>query len=500
MNKKELLRLIQEVESPTLCQKEGLLKETVTKFFSQKEKSNSAIITMLNEALANSLSEDVEENPETIIKFPKIKITERWGEKNNEDRALLESMMKNVQGHTIQEKIKSVNQFLDYKKDLTIPQILSNLLFVEIFSSIMDEFNYATSGFLFEAFLAGLFQGVQISDASQVGESGSLPIEDVRLAIQNSKNEEIEIVPYSLKVLSASGGTLKGSFRSLVDYFADESEGRKNDKIVYLVVVKEGEGTLAFHEFTITLDNFLEYIGAAEHKDQHVEMEYEISPQDTDLFQTIKKTGFIKPTTRSSWKDYFEKQDLTFLHSSTRSGIHDKTTGEDIPWGAKIEPDHEYIARVSKGMKFLPTGGMSANQKKLYGENYRQVEAAYLKGDKRGFLKELVNSRGYRKQEQFKVAPTFYRHRDKSDFLGRLDLYGPHLIKVANRYAKDLGDNLIIVYNSLNDLTNNISKYFLLEEAEESRKQHGIDAIRDAHILNENTKKVVEGFANTEEV
>ena len=138
----------------------------------------------------------LEELQEKIIKFPKIKITERWGEKHNEDREIFEDLMRQVRGETVADKIASVNEFLAYKKNLSVAEILSNLMFVEIFSTIIEEFNASTAGFLFEAFLAGLFAGEQIADPEQVGaKAGSLPIEDVTLAIRQKDQPVEEIVP-----------------------------------------------------------------------------------------------------------------------------------------------------------------------------------------------------------------------------------------------------------------------------------------------------------------
>ena len=183
----------------------------------------------------------------TVIRRPTIKITELWGKTENGDRNLMESLMANIEGGTVQEKIASVNQFMEQQApepgEGDISKIMSYLIFLDTFASIVSDYGASVTGFLFEAFLAALMGGtsVQIDDPEQVGAApGSLPIEDVQLMIRNSEDADAEVVPYSLKVL-AKGGQVKGSYKNIVDYFLDPAEGRKTDTIVYLIVIKDSD-------------------------------------------------------------------------------------------------------------------------------------------------------------------------------------------------------------------------------------------------------------------
>ena len=120
---------------------------------------------LLEEQLPTGIDvEGVSSIEEKVIRFPKIKITERWGQKNNEDREIFETLMNNIKGRTVEEKLYSVSQFMTHQEGLPVSEILSHLMFLEIFSNILEEFNPSVAGFLFEAFLAGLFKGVQIDD------------------------------------------------------------------------------------------------------------------------------------------------------------------------------------------------------------------------------------------------------------------------------------------------------------------------------------------------
>ena len=58
-------------------------------------------------------SEEQTSDDVTVIRRPIVKITELWGQPGKDDRAIMEAMMKNIRGNTVQAKIKSVNDFLD---------------------------------------------------------------------------------------------------------------------------------------------------------------------------------------------------------------------------------------------------------------------------------------------------------------------------------------------------------------------------------------------------
>tara|TARA_Y100001938_G_scaffold115458_1_gene158888 strand:+ start:20130 stop:21533 length:1404 start_codon:yes stop_codon:yes gene_type:complete len=409
----------------------------------------------------------MEKLEEKIIKFPKIKITERWGEKHNEDREIFEDLMRQVRGNTVQEKIQSVNRFLEYERDLSVSQILSNLMFVEIFSMIIEEFNASTAGFLFEAFLAGLFSGEQIADPEQVGaKAGSLPIEDVTLAIRKKDQPVEEIVPYSLKVLSPTVD-LKGSFVNLVDYFAS---GRQ-DNIVYLVVTKMGEGTLAFNEFTITQDNFLDYIGHEQYKSFDVLEPVEFVPEDFLEPKVTKKRGEEYIVTKKWMK---------------ANNIVDITDLDENPVSGPLEKGQTYMAQRKTGERELrPVGGLTANSKKLYGTEEVYNDLLSKKDSGEEFWDALKDTKGYLTNQQFHISPGNVRGR--SENLGELDLYPPRLIKVANHYAVDLGRGLVDLYNALSDLSININKYFI-----GSDKLAGADAVRNAGTIKSEADKLIQ--------
>ena len=460
-----------------------------------------------------------ETSEERVIRFPAIKITENWGVKNTEDRAILETLMKNVEGGTVEAKLASVNDFMDYQPGLPVPKILSNLIFLQIFSNIIEEYNASTAGFLFEAFLAGLFLGEQIQDPEQVGaEAGSLPIEDVNLmirrAIQAGDDADVEeaIVPYSLKVLSP-GSDLKGSFKNLVDFFV---EGR-SQKIIYLVVTKMGAGTLAFNEFDITSENFLDYIGHEEFKMQHkiAPVEFTFGVDEIPAANIRITTGaamrakivngevIFRPPTRPKGRfmqyDEIEAEEI-IVQKINPTATSDEIALSKISGGGEVRLNPEDLLITGEAYKvnarvgekeYTTTGQRTASSKALYGKE--EDLYSQLKTMERGpeFWEAIMQSPGYVTKKQFHIAPGYFRKQSRE--VGVLDLYPPKLIQIANQYAKDLSNNLIAIYNSLSSLSSNINKFFLdVDEGEMSRNQHGMGAVKDAGRLNYHTKKAVE--------
>lgn len=520
----KIKELLEKVAEPKLHEKRKKNEQLVENFLAPKETLNDFLLENVNKIFEQEfndwkinklIAEDIEQSGEKVIRFPKIKITENWGKVGNEDRELLETLMRKVKGETVEAKIKSVEAFIEYQPNLPIPNILSNLMFLEIFSCIIDEYSYQTAGFLFEAFLAGLFGGIQIDDPSQVGAApGSLPIEDVRLAVREKDEVSSKIVPYSLKVLSPTTD-LKGSFTNLVDYFADQTPGRNNESIVYLVVTKKGQGTLSFHEFAITADSWFNWIGYEEHKDIDIveQLPADISgPELMSLFQlepyNNKKypTVIAKVKSRSELTEFFD----TYLAPkiAAEHGIDQESIklqkvmgteigGEQVDGGLKgflVREDMNYNFEFSIGSEYQTTGHMSTQAKHLYTpEQYaatnQELAVSQESGNYHNFWESMKNTKGYITSQQFSIAPKYFRDKSKSKHLGEIDLYKKRLVDLGNKYAQDLTAELINIYNALDSLSNNINRYFLSDDG--SNKQYGREAVHDSKMLYNNTKKAV---------
>ena len=424
---------------------------------------------------SEQLSLLVEELEEKVLRFPAIKISELWGQVENGDRSLIESLMGNVEGNTVKEKINSVNNFLDIeayrqsKDQHKIEKILSNLLFAEIFASLITDYNASVTGFLFEAFLAALMGGtsIQVDDPAAVGAApGALPIEDVQLAVRlGDSDDEREMYPYSLKVLSDKG-EVKGSFVNLVDYFLDPSEQRKTDSIVYLVVIKrhsqgaEGgkvwTGRLDFYEFTIRRDNFLDWIG------------YPID-------KAVK-----------AWIPWV----VPYNMPAGKTAQLKTTDGELVVPGTPLDKGLELLRYEKTGEMEKVLG---ASGKKLYSPAEYEAISTALQADEidREVFSTLTNTPGYTGNLQWHIAAGKYQRPEY--WIGTLNLSNETLVEAANEYAQDLNAGLVQIFNALSDLTSQVSLYFMGggEKDGASRKQHGKMAIENARILKQNTEELI---------
>jgi hypothetical protein len=178
------------------------------------------------------------------LTLPKFALSEKWGDPSSDDRKVIEKFFSNIEGDTVQEKINSVQSFINDCDDSCISEtkvetIIGNLVFLDSLAALIEDFNDKTGGFMFEALLAALIKGTQITDL----EGGGLPIED----LIDSDGE----TPLSLKFLfGGSNKVLSGSYANLRKGIA-----RYKKPITYIVGLKEREGKdilgVDFYQFTI---------------------------------------------------------------------------------------------------------------------------------------------------------------------------------------------------------------------------------------------------------
>jgi len=449
------------------------IDEAIENYFAPEEKKPfgmSDLIEMINEEISvlEPILREAKESPESAaqddinIKWPVIKITELWGSVNNKDRTIIEQFSKNVKGNSVQEKLASIAEVIQFDPAADIPKILSTIVFLELLRSIVQEYTESVSGFLFEGFLAGIFggQSIQITDVSGEGAEGQVgkPITDVRL---NGRE-------YSLKMLSPKTA-IEGSFRNMVNHFKTYNE------VVYLTVRKEKGDILDFYEFTVTPQNFVEYIGHA---------------RSAKMVPVLKK-GQIRGARLANVLDGQIKvggSKRNIIKVQTPEG---KTVAKtSYAARAKKDPEGTYILTYETGEE-TERIVLSAAAQHLYGDEERWKEIRQLQqGSKEDLIKALMNTPGYERSRQFEI-PRGYANK-VSENVGSLDLSEQSLRGLAEQYAEKLRNDLIPIYTALNDFTNNINKYFLgVEKGEMTRKQHAMSARGDAQKLSTGTEKIV---------
>lgn len=178
-----------------------------------------------------------------------------------EQRLQLENYLKNIKGNTLEEKVKSVNEFYTFKtieeleasglleadsNSSKIQKVISYLVFLKTLTTIITNFNASAAGFAFEAFLGVLLGGSQIA-------TGGGTIADLKTG---------DGTPISLKLYAENSVEVGGSYVDLVNDMSSK------DFIRYVIAMKalEGKGLdlsgkISIYQFDLNKDNILRILG-----------------------------------------------------------------------------------------------------------------------------------------------------------------------------------------------------------------------------------------------
>jgi len=196
------------------------------------------------------------------------------------ERERLIQFLKNIKGNDFLEKIESLSQFYD-DPDAAMAQMfedkpqassaakiataLSYLVFFKTLTKVISNFNAASAGFNFEAFLAVLANGYQVP-------ANTGTIADFVSRIDADSQGE---VPISLKLYQDKKLHVGGSFTDLVIDLV-EPKFSNSPFMRYLAVTKKFDhkkkegldvnGVLRWYRFDFTLDNVFEIISKSSSK------------------------------------------------------------------------------------------------------------------------------------------------------------------------------------------------------------------------------------------
>jgi len=219
-------------------------------------------LSPLKEEEATSAKGD--QGTEDFLKYlPKFEMSEKVGELStpedkNEARETFAQYLNAViaASPTLAGKIEYINAFTtgQVADTASIAEILSNLTFLKILSFVVTQFSPAGSGFLFEAFLAALLQGTQITARDQ---GGALPIDDYREMVDPETGKGG--VPVSLKLLSP-GTVIEGSIYNIIDFLRRSPIAIEYGGIKYVVAIKTSDNKLEFYKFDIRPEQFFYWV------------------------------------------------------------------------------------------------------------------------------------------------------------------------------------------------------------------------------------------------
>ena len=189
------------------------------------------------------LREEMETAGLTLQSIPEISVTELgWTdvrtvgnqEVSGPARNQLLQFTKNISGTDLEEKVASLADFYNNPESVNIKggtpgdriaNALSYLVFYKTLTKVISNFNAASAGFNFEAFLAVLLEGAQIK--ANTGTIADFTAGDN--------------TPISLKLYSEKSLVVGGSFTDLVGDLVSP-QFNPHDFMQYVVVLKSFEG------------------------------------------------------------------------------------------------------------------------------------------------------------------------------------------------------------------------------------------------------------------
>jgi len=489
---------------------------------------------------------------ERVLRLPNLVATEiSVGQRpDSEDRTQFELWMSKLGSETgleaggsdssaVSKKITAITDWfsnLDAKlENASTPEILSYLMFLNQFVWMLKEFNASVAGFLWEPFLASLFGGRSMQVPTSEGDIADIKIE---------ATGGLESI--SLKILNAAG-EVKGSFTDLVKHFADGGDAMR-----YVVVVKQQSkvgkvvGAVTFYEFDITADNFFEWIGNVAYKESLVlqKQEFTLASADTKKVQSWLKRGMggnRKKPGPYIWIRHAEGGKKVRGPSGVwmgaqpkwlRLALVDPKKGilmdpdvaaainlQGIPADGAVDMDTPLSADLATykaggsarsqtpGAKVRATyepvpGEETTDTKNLWGgakglEEWSAI--AQQLGDRQTFFQAVAGrmegieaAPGYgegKGGKQFHIKPGHYTRKGAK--LGTLKITAPAVQDAFQKGATKLNDDLVIMFNAMADLSDNIGRFFLTDcgtqECSESdvagRDRAGQNAIENSREL-----------------
>ena len=478
--------------------------------------SAELILNLINEVLNNpkiDILHEQEEGEKTVIKFPKFKINEKhWGKNlGTEDRAVIERIGSQLQGDDPLARVQYLETFLaeaeTVKEDITVGEVMGALMFLDIFASIVFEFNAAVAGFLFEALFAGIFEGFQIEAKEGGGEAGTT---DVVLNVKPKGKGSKSGIEYSFKLLTDSpSAVIKGSFKDLIDGISKSPDAQET----YLVVLKSGTEdvmNLDFYEYDINQKNWFEWVGVPKVKNvsTYEEGEFEFGAEGTPkiVMANLGKDSVIgkivdgkfikKPAKRAKSdvrKEYETIPDEEVVVVTPRSKVINapyelRNEAGEIP--KYLITGRKYKMKVDAGTKRTLDYTAGANFKELYKDFLKPGAFSAEVGDKTytdfgnyvaegaykedpeffGKLKELGTYTGAGGAGQFKTSGGYMKKHPDVRGPQRLTLDRKRFQAAADAYTELVGKQIFDIFTNLSELVDDVSGYFLGVSANERNR------------------------------
>jgi len=409
-----------------------------------------SIASLIEEVMNASTLEEAQDSvqkraQEFLLVLPKFTPTEAWGNPESMERQQINRLFAVMGGgRTIEGKLKFLQQIANPQNKITSPRrIISSLIILEALSAVINSFNAASAGFVFEGFLSALLQGEQEAEISAMG---NLPIQDL---IAFSDREEASR-PISLKLLGPKTN-IEGSYTNLVDGLNEFGE------MIYIVARKDGEA-IALEQFRFTQDNFIDalYLDARGRGKKAGASLITLSALGLDTEESLAQ---IKGT--PSWEERYELLQQTDGYSGAVRAKKERLKAAQ----EAQEAEESDIA--------VDTATVDAAREALH-EAIRE--------------EWTLLTEGVKQHTQWSISIPQLMSFDFIEYqtLGTLPYSAEQIVSVAAMHMDKLNGDLMQLFGATKNLSENINKYFTFDKRDR--------AISSGEKALENTAQIEESL------
>ena len=513
--------------------------QTVEKFYKNKKPGSSFNFANLLEMVSEQVEEPLNEGetPQATTKtrksivdlLPKIQISEDFGDPKTASRQVFEKYMNRVEGDGLPDKIAFINNFVEGVEDANrdVGNVISNLIFLELLATIIQQFSPSGAGFLFEAFLAGLLRGKQVTGKVE----GQLPIDDIRIFIDPETGEGGR--PVSLKLL-ASTTAVHGSTTNLIKFLVSPSG---ENGVEYVVGIKYGDKVLSFYSFTIDKDNILSWIGhnfdgqslrddlgglgdlregetydlplmtEREGDEDYEEHMKRFKKEYDEISVVVGHVGGKSPSKPAAAEEAMMNAPQEMVAKFTEYGMdagYSREEMKDLMFVYDDEGELNKRKTVLQRRKLLSVMLTKLSPKHPLGQPYSRDHSStkdpIINKQLAETMKELSQKDPRRwasmllramHEKQFHIDPKFYQTKRLPPHMrqkryGHLELSREKIREVAESYSKILQETVLPIYEALDSFNTSLSGYFIDRDMEA-----GNQAVADAAELKAQTEQRV---------
>jgi len=461
------------------------MKESIMESRDIKFANHTRIVNLMQEMFGNKIiveTQKVETKRGTTLKLPRFQINEKdWGQRvDTKDRSTIELIGSQLKGDTPLTRVAFAQEFINsaetVKERITVSEVMANLMFLDLFSSVVNNFNEAVAGFLFESLFAGIFQGKQIP-AKEADTTT-----DAILKVKYRGGPED--VPYSFKLLTKGATQIGGSLFDLFNGICKEG------KEIYLVGLKTGESPkigIELYEFPVDRENWFEITAKPKIT---TEQSFDYAPLDV---QNIVQSGQIPDMDVIRNNQKVKLASALGLTKGKTLSTGNKTNVIFIKNGEQFQTvkgqlpvDREYFVKQPTGEKkvAMPTGiGLNTYapfvEEGSVREGFKEAVGKYFEEFivDPAAMKEKENLIFDRENSPLNLAPAFQKQFasfavTQNQLLAKepaLKAEGPATLvldkekftEAANAYTDKVGQEIYDLFTNLANLVDDVSGYFL---------------------------------------